>query len=102
MASSSPRGDDFKALPHRQLSPLAGVLSYLVPGLGQIVQGRIAKGLLFLVCVYGLFFYGVYLGSGSVTIGERQYKLSSNVYLPDHPWKGLLDNPIYQRPQFAG
>src|SRR5262249_7150283 len=43
--------------------PLAGVLSYLVPGLGQLYQGRVGKGLLFLVCLYGLFFYGMYLGS---------------------------------------
>jgi TM2 domain-containing membrane protein YozV len=41
----------------------AALLSYLVPGLGQIYQGRVAKGLLFLVCLYGLFFYGMYLGS---------------------------------------
>jgi len=46
-------------------------LSYLVPGLGQIYQGRVAKGLLFMVCLYGLFFYGMHLGSWS------------NVYLPD-------------------
>jgi hypothetical protein len=50
------------ALPPRVFSPLAGLLSYLVPGLGQIYQGRTAKGVLFLVCLYGLFFYGLYLG----------------------------------------
>jgi hypothetical protein len=44
-------------------SPLAGLLSYLVPGLGQIMQGRIGKGLLFFVCLYALFFYGLYLGN---------------------------------------
>jgi TM2 domain-containing membrane protein YozV len=62
---------------------LAGILSYLVPGLGQIVQGRVAKGLLFLVCIYSLFFYGVYLGTASVQLGERTYRINSNVYLPD-------------------
>ena len=46
-----------------QYDPLAGILSYLVPGLGQLYQGRFAKGLLFFVCLYGLFFYGMYLGS---------------------------------------
>jgi hypothetical protein len=51
-------------LPPRVYSPLAGVLSYLVPGLGQIYQGRLAKGILFFVCLYGLFFYGLYLGNG--------------------------------------
>ena len=55
-------------LPQRDFSPVAGLLSYLVPGLGQIVQGRVGKGLLFFVCIYSLFFYGMYLGSGSVTI----------------------------------
>jgi TM2 domain-containing membrane protein YozV len=44
-------------------SPLAGLLSYLIPGLGQIYQGRVVKGVLFLVCLYSLFFYGMYLGS---------------------------------------
>jgi TM2 domain-containing membrane protein YozV len=49
----------------------AALLSYLVPGLGQIYQGRVAKGLLFCVALYALFFYGMYLGHGM------------NVYLPD-------------------
>jgi hypothetical protein len=53
---------DSITLPQRDFSPLAGFLSYLVPGLGQIVQGRIGKGLLFLFCLYFLFFYGQYLG----------------------------------------
>ncbi|MFO0845617.1 MAG: DUF6677 family protein [Gemmataceae bacterium] len=89
----------------------AGFLSYLVPGLGQITQGRVGKGLLFLVCIYTLFFYGVYLGTGSVTIDGKTFHVSSNVYLPDaaeDPQPGaprqlppLLQN-LYARPQFAG
>jgi hypothetical protein len=55
----------------RNYSLLAGFLSYLVPGLGQISQGRIGKGLLFMVCLLGMFYYGMDLGSWS------------NVYLPD-------------------
>jgi hypothetical protein len=54
---------DSFTLPQQNFSPLAGLLSYLVPGLGQIIQGRIGKGLLFFVCLYGLFFYGQYLGN---------------------------------------
>ena len=50
------------ALPTFNYSPFHGLLSYLVPGLGQIAQGRIAKGLLFFVALYGMFFYGMYLG----------------------------------------
>jgi hypothetical protein len=89
--------------------PLAGVLSYLVPGLGQIIQGRVAKGLLFLVCIYALFFYGIYLGSGTVTVGGRTYQTSSAVYLPDQsdpntPRSALqrLGSNLYNRPQFIG
>jgi hypothetical protein len=74
----------------------AGALSYLIPGMGQVSQGRVAKGIFFLVSIYGLFFYGMYLGSWK------------NVYLPDtadktNPWN--LPRPlanIYNRPQFAG
>jgi hypothetical protein len=51
------------AAPPRPLKPTAALLSYLVPGLGQISQGRIGKGVLFMVCLLGLFFYGMYLGS---------------------------------------
>ncbi len=47
-----------------QPSPLAAFLSYLVPGLGQVIKGRIGKGILFFVCLYSLFFYGLYLGEG--------------------------------------
>lgn len=98
--------------PPREYTPLAGLLSYLVPGLGQISQGRLGKGLLFLVCIYALFFYGQYLGSGTVTrqtdARTETYRVASNVYLPD---TAAANNPfnlpqlaanLYNRPQFAG
>jgi hypothetical protein len=100
--------------PHRELTPFAGLLSYLVPGLGQITQGRTGKGVLFFVCIYSLFFYGMYLGTGTVKAGEYEYRVPGNVYLPD-TLKGnndpKLTNPyrlpnfvvdLYNRPQFAG
>jgi hypothetical protein len=40
----------------------AAILSYLVPGLGQIYQGRIAKGVMFMVCLLGMFVGGQALG----------------------------------------
>ncbi len=46
-----------------KIDPLAGILSYLVPGLGQICQGRIGKGLLFLVILLGMFHLGQAMGS---------------------------------------
>jgi hypothetical protein len=77
-------------------SPLAGFLSYLVPGLGQICQGRTSKGLFFLASLYGLFFGGMALGDWK------------NVYIPDTTRNNApsnlppLVNNIYSRPQFAG
>jgi hypothetical protein len=56
---------------------LGAFLSFLVPGLGQIVQGwisgnrnRLTKGVFFLLALYGMFFYGMYLGDWQ------------NVYIP--------------------
>lgn len=91
----------------RPLSPLGGLLSYLVPGLGQIVQGRVGKGLLFMVCIYGLFFYGQFLGAASAPYQGRTYHVTG-VYLPDVPPEHA-DMPrfipsrfrdLYTRPQF--
>ena len=71
---------DHVALPEQNFSPVAGILSYLVPGLGQVVQGRIGKGLLFFVCLYFLFFYGQYLGGWrtSMSLTPRQPKGQPN------------------------
>ncbi len=86
----------------------AGLLSYLVPGLGQIVQGRIGKGVLFLVCIYALFFYGLYLGSGTVKIGDEAHTVNSNVFLPDTADEngplslGAIVRNLYNRPQYVG
>jgi hypothetical protein len=87
--------------PPRRLDWLAAVLSYLLPGLGQVLQGRVGKGLLFFVCLYGLFFYGMWMGK------------MKNVWLPDvarmpeveAPILGKLDGvakALYYRPQFLG
>jgi hypothetical protein len=97
-------------------SPVAGVLSYLVPGLGQIVQGRVAKGVLFMVCIYGLFFYGLFLGSGTATVQAAttpgavpinstpatKYCLNGSVYLPANPTNPqfTLADSLWNRPQF--
>jgi TM2 domain-containing membrane protein YozV len=100
------------SLPDRPTDPIAAVLSYLIPGLGQIYQGRIAKGILFFVCVYTLFFTGSYLGSGTVRLKHgdeiETYTVTSNVYLPDTvDQNNPLNLPrlaanLYNRPQCAG
>jgi hypothetical protein len=45
-------------------SGLAALLAWLVPGAGHFYQGRHAKGALFLVCILGLFIWGLILGDG--------------------------------------
>jgi TM2 domain-containing membrane protein YozV len=83
------------------LDPLAAVLSYLIPGLGQVVQGRIGKGILFFVCLYGLFFYGLWLGQ------MKNVWLPNATQLPDveAPLVGKLSGvpkALAYRPQFLG
>lgn len=86
--------------PEKRRDFLAALLSFLMPGLGQVMQGRIAKGMLFFVCLNALFFYGMMMG---------QWK---NVWLPDATGlpkvmlagKELTGVPkaIWNRPQFLG
>src|SRR3954447_2912153 len=96
MSSAKPSAPaSVSAPPPVQLDYVAAVLSYLIPGLGQLTQGRVRKGLLFLVCLYALFFYGMYLGK------------FQNVYLPDnHPAEAgtvnRLASDVYTRFQFVG
>ncbi len=47
---------------------LAALLAWLVPGLGHCYQGRLAKAILYFVCIMGTFAYGLYLG-GSPELG---------------------------------
>src|SRR5262249_18009919 len=114
-ANPASNSSELVVLPPRRLSFLAGFLSYLVPGLGQITQGRVSKGVFFMVTLLGLFFRGMALGDwrsedGRIHIG--------NVYLPnlargeeanwkDNRWKlpspfKPLANVIDHRWQFAG
>ena len=71
-------------------SYVGAFLSYLIPGLGQMYQGRIGKGLMFMVCLLGMFFYGEYLGDWQ------------NVYLPRMFDPRPPDNPIAKQLPSAG
>jgi hypothetical protein len=70
---------------------LAGILSYLVPGLGQLYQGRIGKGVLFMVCLLSLFFTGQAMGGWK------------NVYIPvdsaPRAWDERFEPPVENRQQ---
>lgn len=92
-SSSNPKSPP-TVTPTYSLTP--ALLGLLVPGLGQIYQGRVGKGILFLVCIYVLFFYGMALGNWK------------NVFIPD---TAKLNNPLqlspaladlYNRPQYLG
>lgn len=55
--------------PHRkpweEANPVvSGVLAFLVPGAGHLYQGRIFKGIIYLVCIHAAFFTGMALGEG--------------------------------------
>jgi hypothetical protein len=44
----------------------AALLAWVWPGLGHIYQRRYAKGVLFMVCILGTYFFGLALGEGKV------------------------------------
>jgi hypothetical protein len=77
-------------------SILAGVLSYLVPGLGHIAQGRTGKGVMFMGILLGMFFLGQAMGNWQ------------NVYMPEVDQRDKNNavlrplSSIYNRWHFAG
>ena len=87
-------------LPPVKFDWIGGLLSYLIPGLGQVYQGRIGKGLLFFFGLYTLFFYGMWMGKWC------------NVWLPDVADLAPLEvagnkmtgvpSALYYRPQYLG
>ena len=54
------------AKPELRNPPVAALLAWLVPGLGHWYQGRVGKGILFFVCVMGLFLFGFEQGGRKV------------------------------------
>lgn len=78
----------------------AAGLSFLIPGLGQVYQGRTAKGLLFFFGLYTLFFYGMWMGQW------KNVWLPDATHLPANPigrWEpGGAAKAIAYRPQFLG
>lgn len=45
---------------------LAAALGWLWPGAGHLYQGRIGKGVLFMACILGTYFWGLAMGDGHV------------------------------------
>ena len=87
--------------PPRRPDFLAAFLSYLLPGLGQVLQGRIGKGLLFFVALYGLFFYGMAVG-GMRNVWLPDADKLPDVSLPIVGKLGGVPKALSHRPQFLG
>jgi hypothetical protein len=74
----------------REPSSLAAFLSYLIPGLGQIYQGRYGKGILFMVSLLGMFMLGQAMGQWQ------------NVYVPRDIDRGNLASSLVMRWHYVG
>ena len=69
--SSAPTAPPAAALP-QEPSMTAALLSYLIPGLGQIYQGRYGKGLLFMISLLGMFYLGQAMGGWQNVYVQKQ------------------------------
>jgi hypothetical protein len=58
---------------------MAGLLAWLWPGAGHLYQRRYAKGMLFMVCILGTFFFGLVLGEGK-TVYAAQFRDQREAY----------------------
>jgi TM2 domain-containing membrane protein YozV len=56
---------------------LALVLSWMVPGLGHIYQGRIGKGILYAVCILSLFLVGLGMGDWKIVYWRWQNPIAN-------------------------
>lgn len=52
---------------------LAAILAWLIPGLGHFYQRRWGKGGLFMVCILGTFFMGMWMGEGRVVYASWRH-----------------------------
>lgn len=115
MAESPPSTEEMIEVELRNPA-VAGLLAWLWPGAGHIYQGRIGKGLLFMICILSTWFFGLALAEGhSVYASNRTIArqlvfgcqlgaglpaapaLVQAAYLRSHPtplWEGFMAPPI--------
>lgn len=78
---------------------VAGVLAFLVPGLGHFYQRRIFKGVLYSVCILGTFFTGLSIGHGqTVYFNWHSSENRTYAYLCQF-WAGLPAMPALAQAQ---
>ena len=68
---------------------LAGVLAFLIPGLGHWYQGRRFKAVLYAVCILGCFFGGLSIGHGQVVYFHWQNPENRTYAYLCQFWTGL-------------
>ena len=71
---------------------LAALLAWLWPGAGHIYQGRIGKGLLYMICIMGTFLYGFDVGGRKVVYASWDQQDRRYAYLCQF-WVGLPAMP---------
>jgi len=49
---------------------IAGALTWLIPGLGHLYQGRFAKSVIFFVCIFGTYCFGRSLAGGHAVYAD--------------------------------
>jgi hypothetical protein len=67
---------------------VAALLAWLVPGLGHLYQGRVAKGVLFGVCILGIYLFGLYISSGRAVYASWTEN-DKRLYYLCQVWVGL-------------
>ena len=68
--------------PWEEANPwISGLLAYAIPGAGHLYQGRVFKGLIYLVCIHMAFFTGMCLGEGMTV----HYKVQPHA----HGWRRI-------------
>jgi uncharacterized protein DUF6677 len=102
MSTAPASGDDPVLEIDLRDPPLAAMLAWAWPGAGHVYQRRYGKGILFMVCILGTYFFGLALGEGKVVyaswnqVDKRwQYPLQLGVGLPAVP--ALVQSMIVRR-----
>lgn len=68
---------------------IAGILAFLVPGLGHYYQRRMFKAVLYFVCILGTFFTGLRIGHGQVVYFQWDEKDNKTYAYFCQVWAGV-------------
>ncbi len=79
---------------------LAGVLAFLIPGLGHYYQGRLFKAALYFVCILGTFFTGLRIGHGQVVYFQWEDPENRTYAYLCQVWAGLPALPAIAQTKF--